>query len=434
VSLQILTGGRTIVFRANGEAAVAAAGGEEVLGTWRASALSGEIGQNQFNYSIDGVDQPALSAAYSFTETNQLRVVLSAADGQSDPASLAGGIEIDDQHDIVYRLVDDSGAATGAVVTLYGDLSIEENTNRLVIELQGGGQAQVAGTNGIASLEAAQNRISSLVADDLLRFRATTFNILESGGLLEVPAKLEFAGSWDVRDGRLVFLSKVTGDLSRPDVAIGFAGKLGAVSAGFVYFADAAGTQAAFTIRGQHVWGGRDAQTDFNWQVSLGFSDKKFSAAVDFDLNRVTQSGRRLSLQGGMKLQQADGGVLNLSLSLEAEYEWAGNALVFKAIVNNEAGNFNYDLMLEGRFKLDAGSLTFAIRFSNSPGSEGLTIALAFTGDREKALQSIAIQLRLTPDQIELKIAVGLSIRQRFVAGVGRVLEEEAVAGVGATG
>jgi hypothetical protein len=429
VSLHISTGGRKISFRANGDVVVTADGDERVRGKWRASALAGEAGRNRFLYTVDGTEQPPLAATYAFTETNQLRVALSAADGRSEPTDLVGGIEIDDQHDIVYRLVDDTGARTGAVVTLYGDLRIEENTNALLIALTGGGEARIAGADGIFSLEAAQNRISSLAADDLLRFRASTFNLLENGGLLEVPAKLEFAGSWDVRNGRLVFLSKVTGALSRPDVAIGFAGRLGAVSAGFVYFADAAGTQAAFTIRGQHVWSGGAAQTGFNWQVSLGFSDRKLAAAVDFDVERVRQNGRRLSLAGSMKLKPADGNALNLDLSLEAEYEWVENALVFKALVNTEAGNFNYDLMLEGRFRLSAGSLAFSIRYTNVAGSDDLTIALSFTGDRENALRAIAVQLRLTPEQVELKIAVGLVVRQRFVAGVGRVLEQEEGAG-----
>ncbi len=236
-------------------------------------------------------------------------------------------------------------------MVLYGDLSIERNTNALVVALEGGGQATVTGSKGINSLEAAQNRIDAFAADDLLRFRATTLNDLDDGGSLEVPAKLEFAGSWDIQKGQLVFLSKVTGNLARPDVSIGFSGTLGAVTAGFVYFADAEGTRTAFTIRGQHVWQGGDSTTDLNWQSSLGFSDKKFSASANFDLNRVQQNGQRLSLKGGLTLQQADGAALAMALSLEAEYGWQDNALVFKALVNTGAGGFNYDLMLEGRLR-----------------------------------------------------------------------------------
>jgi hypothetical protein len=306
---------------------------------------------------------------------------------------------------------------------LYGDLNIERDTNALMVALEGGGQAVVTGSSGIASLEAAQNRIAAFAADDLLRFRASTLNDLDAGGTIEIPAKLDFAGSWDVQNGQLVFLSKVVGDLSRPDVSIGFSGKLGAVTAGFVYFADAAGTQAAFTIRGQHVWHSADADTTFNWQSSLGFSDKRFAAAVRFDANRVAQNGNRLGLKGDLTLKQGDGGAVAMGFSLEAEYAWENNALVFKALVNNTAGGFNYDLMLEGHLKADHGTLTFSIRFTNTPGAEGLTVGLNLVGDQNSAIQAISLQLQISENSVKLAFEGRFSVKQRFVAGVGRVLE-----------
>ena len=428
MSLKLTTAGATLLFRPTGEVAVIDGETENVKGAWRGSAGPGEEKLNRFLYALDGVDQTPLPAVYTFSDTNQLTVVLQAADGQSDPGLLPGGIEVDDQHDMIYRLVDADGNPNGQIVTLYGELSIEENTNALLIKLTGGGEARVQGDNGIASLEADQNRIASFAADDLLRFRATTGNTLDDGGFVDVRAKLEFAGSWDVQNGQLVFMSKVTGDLSQPDIKIGFAGKLGAITAGFVYFADASGTQAAFTIRGQHVFHTADADTDFNWQVALGFSDKKFSAKVDFDLDRKSQNGNRLTLGGSMSLKQADGGTLDLDLSLDAEYHWEDNALVFKAMVNSEAGNFNYDLMLQGKFKLDNGVLTFGIHFTNAEGANTLTIDLAFEGDKDNFLQAVAFHLQITPGQVELTLTARFSISQHFVAGIGRVLDAPEVA------
>jgi hypothetical protein len=423
VAPTITTSGKTVVFRPNGDVALVDGGQETVHGTWRGRAGAGEPNENRWRYLLDGVDQPPLTAIYTFTDTNQLQVTLVSGDGRSDPALLVGGIEIDDQHDIVYRLANDDGTPTGQAVVLYGDLSIERNTNALAIALEGGGQAVVAGSSGIASLEAAQNRIAAFAADDLLRFRASTLNDLDGGGTLEIPAKLEFAGSWDVQNGQLVFLSKVVGDLSRPDVSIGFSGKLGAVTAGFVYFADAAGTQAAFTIRGQHVWRTGDTDTTFNWQSSLGFSDRKFAADVRFDANRVEQNGNRLGLKGDLTLKQGDGGTVAMGFSLEAEYAWENNALVFKALVNNTAGGFNYDLMLEGDLKADHGALAFSIRFTNSPGAEGLTIGLNFTGDQNNAVQAISLQLQMSENSVKLAFEGHFVVKQHFVAGVGRVLE-----------
>jgi hypothetical protein len=351
-------------------------------------------------------------------------VVLTAPDGQSDAASLQGGIEVDDQHDMIYRLVDSDGNPTGAIVTLYGDLSIERNTNALVIQLAGGGQARVQGDTGITSLEAAENDVFAVDANDLLRFRATTSNTFDDGSFLAVPAKLEFAGNWDIQDGQLVFMSKV---ISAPDgdaIKIGFAGKIGAVTAGFAYFADAEGTQVAFNIRGQHVFKSADSETDFNWQASLGFSDKRFDAKVNFDVDNVNKNGRHISLSGDMELQQSTGGTLNLDLNLEADYSWEDNSLVFKASVGEEGGVLSYDLMLQGKFKFEAGTLTFDIHYTNSPGADPLTIDLNFEGDTNSFLQAVSFHLQISPDRVEVDLTVHFSITQHFVAGVGRVMDD----------
>jgi hypothetical protein len=428
MALQLTTAGRTLTFRPNGDLVVAEGGQQRTAGTWLAEVTAGNPKANRFTYTVDGVAQPPVPAKYSFTNGNQLGVVLSGPEGDSAPATLVGLIEVDDQHDIVYRLTNSTGTPLDTDVVLYGDLHIERNTNALVIDLVGGGQARVIGDRGIKSLEAAQNRIATLAADDLLRFTATTSNVLDDGSVLDLPARLEFAGSWDIQDGQLVFLSKVTGDISRPDVSIGFAGRLGAVTAGFVYFAGPDSAQAAFTIRGQHVWRAGDTESAFNWDVSLGFSDKKFAAAVDFDFTSVKRDGRRFSVGGKMALKQSDGHTLDLSMNLTAEYTWQRNSLVFKAIVNREAGNFNYDLMLEGRLDAAAGALTFSIRVSNAQDAPGLTLALNFANDRDSAVQAISVQLQMSEGQVNAAIEGHFAIRQRFVAGVGRVMEQEVAA------
>jgi hypothetical protein len=421
--LKLTTVGQTLVFRPSGEVAVLDGDTETVKGAWRGSAGAGEEKANRFLYTLSGADQTPLPASYTFDDSNQLQVVLQAADAQSDPALLPGGIEISDQHDIIYRLVDESGNPTGAVTTLYGNLSIEQNTNALVIQLTGGGQARIQGDTGITSLKAVQNENAAFAANDLLQFRATTSNTFDDGAFLAVPAKLEFPGNWDIQNGQLVFISKISGDPTQPDLNIGFAGKIGAITAGFVYFADAAGTQAAFDIRGQHVFNTANSETDFNWEASLGFSDKKFNAKVDFDVNSVGKNGTHISLNGNMTLQQTDGGTVDLKLNLEADYSWEDNALVFKATVDETAGVLNYDLMLQGKFKFDTGDLTFDIHYTNAAGAAPLTIDLNFTGDTNNFLQAVAFHLQISPDQIDVELTARFSISQRFVQGVGRVME-----------
>ena len=424
MSLKLTTAGSTLLFRPSGEVAVLDGQTETVRGAWRASAEPGAKKLNRFSYTLDGEEQPPLPAVYAFSDTNQLTVTLRAADGQSEPGLLPGGIEVDDQHDMIYRLVDDDGTPNGAIVTLYGDLSIEEGTNALLVTLVGGGEARVVGDNGIQSLEAAQNRIAAFAADDLLRFRATTGNTLDNGGFVDVRAKLEFAGSWDVQNGQLVFMSKVTGALSKPDIKIGFAGKLGAITAGFAYYADATTQDVAFQIRGQHVFHSADADTDFNWLVALGFSDKKFSAKVDFETKRLRQNGKRLELGGTLCLKQADGETLDLALSLKAEYQWEDNALVFKALVNSEAGGFNYDLMLQGKFTSTKHALTFGIHFSNAGGASRLEIKLSSSDDRARFRKAVELYLTYKNGQVGFSWAARFSISQRYVSGLGRVLEK----------
>jgi hypothetical protein len=421
--LKLTTAGQTLVFRPSGEVAVLDGQTETVKGAWRGTAGAGEQLANRFLYALNGVDQVPLPASYTFDDSNQLQVVLQASDAQSDPALLPGGIEISDQHNIIYRLVDEDGNPTGAVVTLYGNLSIEQNTNALVIQLTGGGQARVEGDTGITSLEAVQNEDSAFSANDLLRFRATTSNTFDDGAFLAVPAQLEFPGNWDIQNGQLVFISNISGDPSQPDLNIGFAGKIGAITAGFRYFADAQGTQAAFDIQGQHVCKAADSEIDFNWEASLGFSARKFNAKVNFDVNSIGKDGRRISLTGNMTLQQADGGIINLTLNLEADYSWEDNALVFKAAVDDTAGLLSYDLMLQGKFKFDSGNLTFDIHYTNAVGAAPLTVDLNFTGDTDNFLQAVAVHLQISPNQIEVQLTARFSISQSFVEGVGRVME-----------
>lgn len=431
MALTLTTAGKTLTFRPNGELALVDGGNETVRGSWRGSAAGGEEKANRFLYVLDGIDQPPLPAAYTFNDSNQLQVVLTATDGASAPALLPGGIEVDDQHDMVYRLVDTDGNPAGPTVTLYGELAIEQNTNALVIKLTGGGNARVQGDTGISSLEAASNDIFAVDASDLLRFRATTSNTFDNGSSLDVPAKLAFAGNWDIQDGQLVFMSKVIAAPGGNDVKIGFAGKLGAITAGFEYFADAEGTQLAFNIRGQHVFKAADSETDLNWQASLGFSDKKFDAKVSFDVNNVNKDGRRIALTGNMTLMQEQGGSLDLKLNLEAHYSWENNSIVFKAAVGEEGGVFNYDLMLQGKFKFDGGSLSIDIHYTNAAGAEPLTIDLNFVGDVDNFIQAVSFHLQISPDRVVIELTVRFTIKQRFVAGVGRVMgDAEKIAAV----
>ncbi len=430
MDLQLEVGGRILRFHLNGDVAVQEGGHDVVKGKWRTAVEDGESEDNRVRYTLDGAEQAPLATVYRFAEdTAQLVMQLKASDGSvSEPATLPGWIEVDDDHEFLYHLIGESGEDTGHRITIYAAISFEEDTNALLLTLSGGGgRVTLKGDSGVESVEALENTDAAFDADDLLRFHVTTSNPLADGSLLEKKAMLDFVGRFGIRDGSLIFASKVKGDLSRPDVSLGFAGKLGAVEAGFVYYAGQDQTKAAFNIRGKHVWKAGDTTTKFNWESTLGFSDtNKFTAKVQFDSERTIQKGRSLTLCGNLSLQDGKGGTMDLDLALKVKYAWENNALTFRAEVKEENGVFSYDLMLEGTFRFSRSTMVFSVKCGNDPGDPGIDIALKVQGDRTSAVKALAFHLNMSEGQVRAQISVEFEVRMRFVQGVGRVLEPAA--------
>lgn len=413
-----------LAFLPSGDVAVIDASGQQtVQGTWRTALTGAESQDNKVRYTLAGSDQTPIQALYSITGSNQLQVILQSPGApDSAPFAFSGNIEIDDAHHLIYNLIDGSGTALKKSITVYGgNFRIEDTTSNLLMDLINGGTLSIAGNSGIGSLEAAENHVAGFNADDLLHFHASTDNTLDDGSILTLPAKLSFIGTWDIQNGKLVFLSKVTGDITKPDVHIGFAGQIGAITAGFVYFADSAGTQLAFNISGQHVWKAGNTTNTFNWQSTLGFSGKTFSAQTDFDLTSVSTAGRSFSINGKLTLQQQIGGTTELSFSLKGQYQWDNNILKFQADVSDVAGALSYDLMLEGTFQLDHGSITFNVKYSNSGAAAGTSFGLNlnFQDDQTELIKALSFQLQITQTQAGTIINATASIQLQYVKGVG---------------
>lgn len=414
--------GKKLLFLPTGDVAVSAGNDQTVEGKWRATVSGAEPKDNKLRYTLSGVDQAPLKALYSFTDpSNQLQVVLEADDGtQSDPSVLLGRIEIDDAHDLVYKLLDDSGNELNTSVTIYGsNFHFAEMTSNLVMDLENGGQISIVGDSGVNSLEAAENHLAGFNANDLLHFHASTDNTLADGSVMNVPAELSFIGTWDIQNNSLTFLSKITGDITKPEIHIGFAGKIGAVTAGFVYFADSAGTQLAFNISGQHVWKAGNSTTEFNWESTLGFSQKSFDAKVSFDVTSKSTSGRNFSVDGDLTLHQPKGGPLTMSFNLKAQYQWKNNFLIFTADVSDVAGAMSYQLMLEGTFKLDHGTIQFAIKYSNAPGGDTFSLDLNIQDDKKSLLKALSVHLQISQGAAGVMINATAEVQLRFVKGVG---------------
>ena len=221
--LNLTIGGRKLLLMTTADVVDAASG--TTVGAWRSQS---DEKDNKVRLTVDGGAESAIQAVYQFNGNNQLVVQLVGDDGTVfDPFTFVGGIEIDDQHDLQYVLVDNTGASTGKSITVYGELSFAENTNHLSIALTGGGIAEIQGLTGVQSLQAEKNHIAAFKADDLLIFHAETDNdIPGQDDLVVIPAKIDFVGAWDIQDGSLVFHSNIKGSPDSPAVSIGFAGTL----------------------------------------------------------------------------------------------------------------------------------------------------------------------------------------------------------------
>jgi hypothetical protein len=411
--ITLTTGGRQLLFATDGT--VADATSQTPLGTWRSQS---DQKDNQIRYTIGGADQTPLPAVYSFNGTNQLQMQLRPTDGKlSDPFVFIGGIEIDDSHNLNYVLADKTGAPDGLKITVYGNLQFAQDTNNLAVALTGGGQTAIQGLNGVASLQAEKNHIAAFKADDLLTFQAETDNeIPGQEDLVVIPAKIQFAGGWDIQNGGLVFLSNIKSAPGSGPINIGFAGKLAGVTAGFVYFADAGKTQAAFNITGQHVFKAGKAQTDLSWESSIGFTGKTFSAQVAVDSVTNFAGGQILSIKGGLTLMQPSGGKTSMDLSLEAQYSFgANNMLIFKALIAD--GN-QYDLMLQGTFHYSNLNLTFQVEYTNQPGASDLHVAVGIQGDQKSIVKNLALVLDVSESQAKLQLTASFDVHLQFADGV----------------
>ncbi|HKV34360.1 MAG TPA: ShlB/FhaC/HecB family hemolysin secretion/activation protein [Pyrinomonadaceae bacterium] len=392
--------GETRVFGPDGNVLV----NDSPSGTWSTQQAGGPK-DNQIRYDINGAAQPPVPVKYSFNPQNQLQAVIPAAangGADSDPFTFLGSIQVDDAQDIVYQLIAaDTGAATQRNLTLYGGLRFDSKTHNLVIDLTGGGTAEVTGDSGVASLDALKNDITPFKSNDLLRFKASTTNTLTDGTTKKIAADLKFVGNWDLKGNQLVFVSQVKGDVTKPAVTLGFAGKFKAVSAGLAYYADEQGTQFAFNINGQHQWNSGKA----NWDVFLGYSKKQFTAKVSGNLSINKQLGdqRNLTLSADWLIEHTDGSQTNMKMELSAAYRWSqNNMLTIQAQFSKQGTTLTYDLKVEGKFVFKSGVLTFQIKYNNQDPDNKFSFQIAFTANPTNLIKALSIVLDVTENSVNI--------------------------------
>jgi hypothetical protein len=409
-------GSRSLLFGINGNVIETAAGGETVRGKWLSTSNQQD---NQLRYDIDGVKQPALQAVYSFNDDNQLVVVLQTPTGPVAPFTLLGGIEVDDQHDLIYNVIDPATGAATISITVYGELDFAAGTNNLRIKLAGGGEAQIKGDLGVQSLETTKNSIATagFKADDILSFKARTRNSLTGGANATKLAKLKFIGNWDVSDGSIVFVSKITGVPAKPGVSIGFGGKFKAVSAGFVYFADGNSQTIALNIRGSHQRTIKGSSSKIDWETSIGFTEKTFQAEMKVTAAKNFPSGQALTIDGSLTLKK-DAQATEFAMSLDVVYAFEQGSLVFKADIKNGIRP-TYDLRLDGDFKYKNLKITFGLRVSNVAGSQEVAVSVGVEGNEASIVKHLSIIFNISQSEARARVSLNIEIeaRLRFVNG-----------------
>ena len=409
-------GGRSLLFGINGDVVETAGGTETVRGKW--SSVSKQE-DNQIRYDLDGAKQPGLQAMYAFNDDNQLVIVLQTPGGPTAPFTLLGGMEVDDQHDIIYNVIDPATGESATSITLYGDLDFAAGSNNLRIKLTGGGEAEVKGDLGVQSLETAKNNVATagFRADDLLSFKARTKNRLTTGANATKLAKLKFIGNWDVQDGSIVFISKINGTPTKPGVKIGFAGKFKAVSAGFVYFSDGNTQTVALNIRGSHQRTVNGSSSKIDWETSIGFTEKTFKAEMKVAAARTFPSGQALTIDGSLMLKKGTQST-EFALSLDVVYAFEQGSLVFKADIQNGIRP-SYDLQLDGEFKYKNLKIEFALRLSNVSGSQEVSVSVGVEGNEASVVKHLSIILNISQTEARTRVSLNLEIeaRLRFVNG-----------------
>jgi hypothetical protein len=235
--------------------------------------------------------------------------------------------------------------------------------------------------------------------------------------VLPVPAKINFAGSWDIQNGGLVFISQVRVPAGGPPtIDIAFAGTLKGVTVGFEYFSGpdvTDDTQMAFNITGQHVF----KSGTVNWSSSIGFTGKSFTASVDIT-DQQNIGNNKLTIKGHLNLSDTAGGATTVALSLSAEYDIDKNGVLkFTADVEEGGPTPSYDLMLTGTYKYSDLSLTFSIDYSDKAGVPDLSVNIAVQGDKNSVIQKISLILNITPAAAQLQLSLSFSVRLTLVDG-----------------
>jgi hypothetical protein len=394
--------GRTLAFANDGTVAIDGQIGS--AGTWRTDAT----GTNTLQFALPGVAPVTLPVTYSLNINNQLVLDVpanaAAETSAAGPITLQGRILVEENKNLTYYLIDDDGwdSATHLAFYVYGKVTIDPAKNQLTITDEAGSILTLNGHAGTGSNALAVGQGNNSL--DLIRFTATTHNPLPGGGATDVDADISLLGNWDLQDGQVTFVTNLAKGPNGTGFSVALVGQLKGVAAGFEFSTDGDTPQVLFTIQGRIIGADRSG----NWQLSLGYADKRFTASLK-GAATYKVGGNVIGITGNLQIGMAAGGGYSLAMDLKAQWTLANGQFNFSVTGTNN----QYALALSGDLKIDdRWNVTFAIACDNN----GVT-SLSLTLDSAAPGSPMNAKLKLFFDGHKKAFGLSLSLTLNFVAG-----------------
>ena len=385
-SLNVTTTNGTLAFSTDGTVKLTDSAGKVTSGTWTSQAASPMARGNALHCQLDGGIWQSLLVTYSFNDRNQLEVAVPIQPGvtrETSKVTFNGYINLENNYDVVYRLMDDNGSAivdpldskSTEAFYVYGELDFIAGTDALGITFADSTKTQITGydvgNNNVTTSIATSNNFDG---SDLLIFNAATTNTI-NGADVDHPAVIEVQGKWDFVNKKLAFVAQYDNvNPAKANLALAFGGELRGVQVGFAYFQSGTDTLATFDVHGQHAWDNGSAQ----WSISLGHSGNVFNANLDLSSN-LNGSGGKIVLKQNLSVSTSgDPGTVQVKLDLTASYTFKDG----QVSVEFEGTTGTYSLRFNGTFNFTAGGkLTISLICTKNAGGQQVVLDLGYSDD-----------------------------------------------------
>ncbi|MEY2491029.1 MAG: hypothetical protein QOC70_2971, partial [Verrucomicrobiota bacterium] len=143
---------------------------------------------------------------------------------------------------------------------------------------------------------------------------------------------------------------------------------------------------------------------------------KQLDARLEVAVYKKNIKGQELTLAGTLDFAQGPAGQ-KIDLQVDAKYELGDNGeLIFRADVTDDNGSLNYNLMLEGKYRVRDGNVAFLIKLGRKDDKNSLQLDLSGTFGNDKVKAHLSALLRQT-EAGKMEFEVNFDVSVKFVAG-----------------